>query len=124
MASMNDLARAMAAGGDTGSESQQEPLENPEQGNPEQPTETNAYEELEQGIAMIEGCLDRLPSDDAEKIRQALEGVKEISVQAQASGKPTQEGGTDADGDNDGDVAPPGGASPSPGGGALTGGGY
>lgn len=122
MPGMEDLARAMAAGGDTGAEAQNEPLENPDQGNPEQPAQTNGYEELEQGIAMIEGALDRLPSDDAEKIRNALEGIKEVSIQAQAGGKGAQEPAAqepDAD-----DQPGAGGQSAQPGGGSLSGGGY
>jgi hypothetical protein len=94
MAGMSDMARMMAAGGggmsadapspDMEGQDPNAPEDGPEMGGGGDPMEM-----VEQGIAMIEGGLESLPGDLAQKARQLLEGLKEIVAQGEAaSGTP------------------------------------
>lgn len=124
MAGMGDMARMMAAGGggmaaDAGSPDMQAQDPNAPEGMP-QDAGGNA-ESFEQGISMIESALGNLPGDLAEKARKHLEGLKEISQQADAAGGSSDApAGDTPDGANAGQMESPsepqvGGSAMSPG---------
>jgi len=90
MAGLGDMARAMAAGGggmggDMGSPDMESQDPNAPEAGPEMGG-GDPSEMLTQGISMIEGALETLPGDLAEKARKHLEGLKEIAAQGQAAG--------------------------------------
>lgn len=89
MPGMGDIARMMAAsgGGGTAGDTGSPDMEAQDPNSPDGlPSAGGGMDQIEQGISMIEGSLDGLPGDLAEKARKHLEGLKEIVSQGEAAG--------------------------------------
>lgn len=94
MAGLADMARSFAAGGGDGGlagDAGSPDLEAMDPNAPEEGPGGGGDEQLMQGISMIEGALEGLPGDLAEKARKHLEGLKEIASQAEAVETPDEQ---------------------------------
>lgn len=92
---MSDMARQMAAGGDTAMSAPDDVMA--EEGDPgmPQPTGPVPMEEIEAALGQLEGALEGLPPDTQTQIRTHLDAIREVVGQAEASGEGTDSTATE-----------------------------